>query len=407
MRVMSWNGVVESAMNGLARRIVLKAASTIRVGQLFLELPDGGTAVFGSPSAQPTAGMRITDERFFKRAVLGGEIGFCEAYVDGLWTSDDLVGLFELAILNRRHLSRNLALPSWLSRMRDLRLHRSRKNTLSQSKENIHAHYDLSNGFFRLFLDETMTYSCAVFSSKDQTLADAQRNKYRLISEKAGLSPGDSVLEIGTGWGGFAIYAAQQYGCKVTTVTISEEQLLLAKQRVEEEGLSSRIDVELCDYRDVTGRYDKIVSIEMFEAVGAEYFETFFRRCDDVLRPGGRMCMQVITLPHRSFRVHRDGVNWLQKYIFPGGVLPSLAEIEKALAPTSLSISDAEEIGHHYVETLRRWREGFLANLPAVRGLGFDDRFIRIWECYLASCEAAFKARSIGDVQIVFDKPTV
>lgn len=405
MRVAPWSNAAESALDHLARRLVLKGASTIRVGRLLVEFPDGDTAVFGPPSAQRTASLCILDDKFFRQVLLHGEIGFCEAYVDGLWRSADLVGLFELAILNRSHVNQGFSWLSWLSRMRNRRLHLSRRNTPSTSKDNIHAHYDLGNKFFRLFLDETLTYSCAIFSSEDEALADAQRNKYRKLSEKAGLSSGDHVLEIGTGWGGFAIFAAQHYGCNVITITISQEQFELARKLVEEAGLSSLVDVRLCDYRDVTGQYDKIVSIEMFEALGAEYFETFFRRCDAVLRPGGRMCMQVITVPHRSFAIHRDGVNWLQKYIFPGGVLPSLAEIERALAPTSLLVAHVEEIGSHYVTTLRRWREQFLANVPAVKALGFDDRFNRIWECYLASCEASFMARTIGDLQIVFEKP--
>lgn len=400
------NNLTKKVVSFLAKRLTAKAGTFIKRGGLSVEFPDGSTANLGNPSDQLSANLKIHDERFYRRLLFDGETGFSEAYVDGLWTSDDLVSLYELAILNRGHVSPNYSWLSRLSRLRNRHFHLARRNTPSTSKDNIHAHYDLGNDFFRLFLDETMTYSCAVFSSEGESLADAQRNKYLRICERAGLIPEDHVLEIGSGWGGFAIFAAQNYGSKVTTITISQEQFDQTRKLVQELNLSSLIDVQLCDYRDVSGEYDKIVSIEMFEAVGYEYFQTFFRKCDAVLRHGGRMCMQVITIPNRSFAAHRDGVNWLQKYIFPGGLLPSLAEMERSLSSTSLLLTHAEEIGAHYVPTLRRWRERFLANHNAVRDLGFDDKFIRMWECYLASCEAAFRARSIGDVQIVFEKPS-
>ena len=400
-----WNKIADAAMSVLAKQIAVKVVSAMRIGRLYVDFPDGSASTFGQPGTGLSAHLRVLDDSFFSKALVGGEIGFCEGYVDGLWTSNNLPDLFHLAILNRRYVNLNLSWASWLSRMRNRKLHLDNQNTPSGSEDNIHAHYDLSNDFFKLFLDESMTYSCGVFPTEQSALTEAQYNKYRMMCEKINISSNDSVLEIGTGWGGFATYAAKNYGCKVTSITISKEQHDLAKERVDREGLSSLVDVELCDYRDVTGRFDKIVSIEMFEAVGAEYFATFFRKCDKVLQSGGQMCMQVITIPHRSFHAHRDGSNWLQKYIFPGGVLPSLAAMEEAVASTSLLVSHVEEIGNHYIRTLATWRDRFLANLPAVRDLGFDERFIRIWDCYLASCQGAFRARSIGDVQIVFDKP--
>ncbi len=348
--------------------------------------------------------MEIHSDEFFRRALLQGEVGFGEAYVDGLWSSDDLVGLLVLAIESRRSVrfdGRWLALPS---RLRDLRVHQSNRNTPDRAKNNIHAHYDLGNEFFSLFLDETMTYSCAYFASPDDCLADAQREKYRRICRQADLAVDDHVLEIGCGWGGFAIYAAQSYGCRVTCLTISQEQLALARERISDAGLASLIDVQFCDYRNISGVYDKIVSIEMFEAVGSEYFPTFFEACDRALLPGGRMVMQVITVPDRSFEALRDGVNWVQKYIFPGGMLPSIAELERALNRTSLLITRLEDIGDHYAITLRHWRQRFLSELPAIRAMGFDDRFIRMWEYYLAASEAGFRTRNTGDLQIVFDK---
>ena len=285
-------------------------------------LPGGSIRTFGRPGGEPRATIEIHRDAFFRRVLLQGEVGFGEAYVDGLWDSDDLVGLLVLAIESRRNVrfdGRWLALPS---RLRDLRLHRSNRNTQDRAKDNIHAHYDLGNEFFRLFLDETMTYSCGYFASPGDSLADAQHEKYRRICLQADLSADDHVLEIGCGWGGFAMYAAQNYGCRVTCLTISQEQLTLARERISEAGLASLVDVRFCDYRDIEGQYDKIVSIEMFEAVGAEYFEAFFEACDRAMRPGGRMVMQVITVPDRSFEALRDGVNWVQKYIFPGGLLP-------------------------------------------------------------------------------------
>jgi cyclopropane-fatty-acyl-phospholipid synthase len=380
------------------------AAGQLRVGCLSVRFPDGSERKFGEPHTSRAAHIEVLDDEFFARVLRRGEIGFGEAYMDGLWRSDDIVALLEFGVENRRHVQFGLSWLGTVGRLKDRRLHLRRRNTRLKSQDNIHAHYDLGNDFFRLFLDETMTYSCAVFSSPCEALADAQRNKYRLICEKAQISDTDEVLEIGTGWGGFAMYAAQNYGCRVTTITISQEQLALSRERVAEAGLSSLVDVRFLDYREIASQYDKIISIEMFEAVGAEYFETFFRTCDAALRPGGRIAMQVISVPHRSFAALRDGVNWMQKYIFPGGMLPSISEIEKALARTSLNIAQIDDIGTHYAPTLRAWRERFLQNTPAVRALGFDERFIRTWEYYLAACEAGFRTKNTTDLQIVLTK---
>jgi cyclopropane-fatty-acyl-phospholipid synthase len=389
----------------VARRMVLGAASALHEGELRALMPGGRIRVFGRPGSEPRAGIEIHRDEFFRRLLLHGEIGLGEAYVDGLWDSDDLVGLLAFGIESRRNVQfdqRWLALPA---RFRDLRLHRGNRNTPDRAKDNIHAHYDLGNEFFSLFLDETMTYSCAYFASPADSLAAAQREKYRRLCELAGLSAGDHVLEIGCGWGGFAMYAAQNFGCRITCFTISHEQLAFAQQRIAASGLDSLVDVQFCDYRDIDGLYDKIVSIEMFEAVGAEYFDVFFQVCDRALRPGGRMAMQVITVPDRSFTALRDGVNWVQKYIFPGGMLPSIAELERSLRGTNLLISELEDIGAHYATTLCHWRQRFLAQLSTVRSMGFDDRFIRTWEYYLAASEAGFRTRNTGDLQIVLDKP--
>ena len=282
--------------------------------------------------------------------------------------------------------------------------HRLRRNTRRQSQRNIAAHYDLGNDFYRLFLDETLTYSSAVFATPDQSLADAQRNKYRLVAQGAGLTRGDHVLEIGTGWGGFALYAAGEIGCRVTSITISREQFELARERVKEAGLDGLVDVQLRDYREITGTYDAIVSIEMLEAVGAEYFETFFRTCDAALVPGGRMSLQSITFPDAAYETQRRGANWIQTYIFPGGLCPSLSVIERATRDTRLLVRGVTDIGPSYVLTLRAWRTRFMAQLESVRRMGFDDRFIRMWEYYLALSEAGFATGISQDLQVVFEK---
>ena len=388
----------------VAKRAIVGLASQMREGQLTAVFPDGKRHEFGGGDGR-TATLYIHDDEFFSRVLLHGEIGFGEAYVDGLWSSDDIVALLELGVANRRHVQFNASWLTQVSRLKNVRVHRGRRNTPENARDNIHAHYDLGNDFFRLFLDETLTYSCACFSSPGETLASAQRNKYRMLCERVGIRRGDHVLEIGSGWGGFAMFAAEEYGCRVTSITISQEQLALARERVADAGLQDRVSIEFCDYRDISGTYDAIVSIEMFEAVGADYFETFFRACDAALKPGGRMAMQTITTPDRSFAAVRDGVNWIQKYIFPGGMLPSVAELERSLRSTSLILTGVDDIGPHYAMTLRRWREAFMERLPEVRAMGFDTRFIRMWEYYLATSEAGFLTRNTSDVQVVFEKP--
>ena len=360
---------------------------------------------FETNSPGPQGELRIYDESFYRRMFTGGEIGFGEAYQDGACDSPDLVQLLMLTVLNRRAVDLNRGLMRLLAKRSNLRLHRSRVNTKEQSKHNIHAHYDMGNTFFELFLDETLTYSSAVFAFEGQQLADAQANKYQRMCEFAGITAESRVLEIGSGWGGFAIYAAREYGCHVTTVTISQEQFDLASQRIQAAGLSDHIDIRLMDYRDVTGTFDSIVSIEMFEAVGAEFFETFFLKSASLLKPGGRLAMQVITVPDRSFAAQQTGVNWIQKYIFPGGVLPSLAAMEQANARTGLIIASVDNIGQHYAVTLRQWRKAFRERIEDVRRMGYDEHFIRTWDYYLAACEAGFLSNNTDDIQIVFKKP--
>ncbi len=348
--------------------------------------------------------MHIHDTTAVARLLLAGDIGAGEAYMDGLWSSPDLPALFRVAALNRDALALSGGWWRLPVRIQRTMAHRARRNTVGQSRRNIAAHYDLGNDFYRLFLDESMTYSSAVFATPGQSLADAQRTKYAVIAERAGLRGGEHVLEIGTGWGGFALYAAGELGCRVTTITISQAQHALATERVRDAGLAERVSVELRDYRDIRGTYDAIVSIEMLEAVGAEFYSAFFEACDRALRPGGRMSLQTITFPDVAYEPQRRRANWIQTYIFPGGLLPSLAVIERSTHRTRLLIRDVEDIAPHYVRTLRAWRARFLERLDTVRAMGFDEEFIRMWDYYLAISEASFATGVTQDLQVVLEK---
>lgn len=386
------------------QRVGLAAGRRLRHGRLTLALPDGSRQLFGDRGSDLHAELHVHDEAAFGRMLVKGSTGAGEAYMAGLWSSPDLVRLLRLAALNIEELALSAG---WWRRPSELArtlAHRARRNTPQQARRNIAAHYDLGNDFYRLFLDETMTYSSAVFASADQPLADAQRNKYRLLAEKAGLEAGMHVLEIGCGWGGFAIFAAQELGCRVTAVTISAEQHALATERVRAAGLQDMVEVQMRDYRDVDGTYDAVVSIEMLEAVGAEFLPAFFEACDRVLAPGGRLSLQVITMPDATYEDQLRGANWIQTYIFPGGLCPSLSAIEQANRRTNLLITGVEDIAAHYVQTLQAWRSRFLEQVDAVHGLGFDDRFVRMWEYYLALSEASFASGMSQDLQIVMHK---
>ncbi len=396
--------LTDSILSRVAWRIAVGAAGRVSIGRLLVVLPDGERRTFGPVGAEPAAEIHIHDRRALVKLLVDGETGGGEAYMDGLWSSPDLAGLLRWATLNRESLALSAG---WFRRPAQLRrtiAHRLRRNTKRQSRHNISAHYDLGNDFYRTFLDETMTYSSAVFASQDQSLADAQRNKYRLMAQGAGLVRGQHVLEIGTGWGGFALYAAGELGWRVTSVTISQEQYDLARMRVREAGLEHLVDIQLCDYRDITGTYDAIVSIEMLEAVGAEYLATFFETCDAALVPGGRLSLQSITFPDAGYERQLHGANWIQTYIFPGGLCPSLAVIERSTRDTRLLMRGMTDIADDYVLTLRAWRMRFMERLAAVRAMGFDDRFVRMWEYYLALSEAGFATGISQDLQIVFEK---
>jgi len=391
-------------LTGLAWRTALAGARRIRTGHLTVVLPDGSRETFGDAGSDLRGEIHLHTAEALTRMLVGGETGGGEAYMDGLWSSPDLPALLRFAAVNRASLA--LADGWWRVPMQLQKTfaHRARRNSKDQARRNISAHYDLGNDFYRLFLDESMTYSSAVFEAPDQSLAEAQRNKYRLMAEGAGLRAGQHVLEIGSGWGGFALYAAGELGCRVTSITISKEQHALATERVHADGLDHLVDIQLRDYRDIEGTYDAIVSIEMLEAVGAEYFTTFFEACDRALVPGGRLSLQSITFPDVAYATQRRGANWIQTYIFPGGLCPSLAVIERSTHDTNLLITGVRDIASSYVLTLRAWRTRFLAQLDAVRAMGFDERFIRMWDYYLALSEAGFATGVSQDLQLILEK---
>jgi cyclopropane-fatty-acyl-phospholipid synthase len=338
--------------------------------------------------------------------VFGGEVGAGEAYSDGFWSCDDLTALIRIMVRNRSLLDALDRGWSHLATLARKLFHLFRRNTKEGSRKNIAAHYDLGNDFFALFLDETMMYSCAIFEREDSTLYEASVAKNDRICRKLQLTARDQLLEIGSGWGGFALYAAGQYGCHVTTTTISQEQFQLAQKRVAAAGLSDRVTILLQDYRDLRGQYDKLVSIEMIEAVGHHYLETFFRGCSNLLKPDGMMLLQGITIADQLYERSLRSVDFIKQYIFPGSFIPSVTAICNALArATDLRVFHLEDQGAHYATTLRHWRERFFANLHQVRALGYPAPFIRMWEYYLCYCEGGFLERVLGDVQMVLTKP--
>jgi cyclopropane-fatty-acyl-phospholipid synthase len=357
------------------------------------------------------ASVQVLDPAFYLDLALGGSVAAGEAYMAGLWRADDLVGVLRLFLREREVLQGLEGGFARLSAPALALLHGVRMNTRAGSKRNIAAHYDLGNDFYRLFLDESLMYSCALYGSPEATLEEAQRTKLERICTKLDLRPGERLLEIGTGWGAMAIHAARHHGVHVTTTTISREQHALATERVREAGLSGRIEVLFEDYRDLDatklgGCFDKLVSIEMVEAVGERFLDTYMGRCSELLAPQGLMLLQAITIQDQHYAAALKSVDFIQKHIFPGSFIPSVgAFAERAARVTDMKIVHLEDIGPHYARTLREWRTRFLSRLSDVQRLGFDARFQRLWEYYLSYCEAGFEERALGDVQILFAKP--
>jgi len=396
------------ARPGLYQGLVLDTLAAMTSGCMHMELPDGHSITVGTPGARVTARMRVHDDAFFRKCVLFGDVGIGESYVDGDWDTDSIANVIAWAVLNAQNAPSLVGAKARSGALNLLKSynrlqHLLRPNSLSTSRQNIAEHYDLGNEFYRLWLDNTMTYSCARFTERDEPLESAQIAKYDALCRKLRLQPSDRVLEIGSGWGGFASHAATHYGCHVTTVTISEAQFAYARERLIRDGVADRVDLRLCDYREITGRYDKIVSIEMMEALGDRYLETYFAKIRDVLEPGGLVGLQYITVPDARHAGLKRGVDWIQKHIFPGSLLLSIGRVNEALNRTGdLHLYHLEDLGADYATTLRRWWENFNARYADVRALGFDERFIRKWNYYLQYCEAAFASRNISVVQAIY-----
>ena len=394
-------------LSAFFKRVILKKFENLALG--LIVFTDGDEIhSFGDRSSEMRVNVRVLSPEFYVLLGSGGLVGAAEAYTSGFWETDELLLLIRIVLRNKEVLGK---LESGWSKMLDplnIAIHWHRKNSLRGSKKNILAHYDLSNEFYRLWLDETMTYSCGFFVDKSSTLREASIEKIDRICRKLDLSNNDSVLEIGSGWGSFAIHAVMNYDCHVTTTTISDAQYNWAKKEIQDAGLSDKITLLKDDYRNLTGQYDKIVSIEMIEAVGFEYVPLYFQKVSSLLKSDGLFGLQGITFNDQEFDDYKRSVDFIKKYIFPGSCLISIAQITEVIKKyTDLSISHLEDITMHYATTLDIWRNNFLNQVVAVKNLGFSKEFIKIWEFYFAYCEAGFRERNIGNYQFVFSKPSV
>ena len=397
-------GAAARWLEGFAERTLRSRLARLAHGTF--TLVDGARRdTFGQASERCAlhATVHVKDRRFYTELVFGGSVGAGESFMAGDWSCDDLTALVRILVVNREVLdgldnARFARASEWARRL----LHAAARNTREGSRRNIVAHYDIGNDFFELFLDPTMMYSCAVYERADMTLEQAQIAKLDRICRKLDLRPGEHLLEIGTGWGALAIHAAQRYGCRVTTTTLSREQHALATQRIAQAGLADRITVRLDDYRDLTGQYDKLVSVEMIEAVGHHYFDTFFARCGELLAPGGTMLLQAITIADRQYEAARDSVDFIKRHIFPGCCIPSVGAMTASITRAShLRIVDLEDIGPHYATTLAAWRRNLFANADAVRARGYPETLLRMWDFYLSYCEGGFAERALGNVHMV------
>ena len=394
-------------LDSLAKKAVIGRLERLHTGELVLV--DGDRSYrFGRLTDRfaVSVTVRIRKQRFYSEVAFGGSIGAGEAYMQGYWSTEQLADVVRLFVRNMDVL--NDMESGWANLTRPLQkaLHWLNRNTRRGARRNIAAHYDLGNDFFKLFLDETMMYSSAIFADPQMSLQQAQHYRLDAICRKLDLQPSDHVIEIGTGWGGFALHAATHFGCKVTTTTISKEQFALAVERIAAAGLQDRVTVLLSDYRDLAGQYDKLVSVEMIEAVGHRYYDTFFAKCGALLKPDGAMLLQAITIADQRYQRARKSVDFIQRYVFPGSCIPSVTiMLSAATRSTDLRLLHLEDIGPHYATTLRKWRENFQANLEQVRALGYGDAFVRMWEFYFCYCEGGFAERTIGDVHMLFVKP--
>ena len=395
----------------LYQRLVFASFAKMKAGGLRLELPDGSCVQFGTPDADVCATIRVLNLAFFRRCVLFGDVGFAESYVDGDWETDSIERVISWAIQN---VEKSPSMSGSKVRTVGLNLlrfynrvqHLLRPNNERNARRNIAEHYDLGNDFYRLWLDPTMTYSSAYFTDAGESLEAAQTAKYDALCRKLQLRSSDHVLEIGSGWGGFACHAVKRYGCRVTTVTISQAQLKFARERFEREGVADRVEIRLQDYRTIEGSFDKIVSIEMMEALGDRYLATYCAKLHQLLKPDGLVGLQYITVPDSRHADLRRGVDFIQKHIFPGSLVLSVGRVNETLNRTGdLFLHHLEDLGSSYARTLKLWWRSFNAHLDGVRALGYDERFVRKWNYYLQYCEAAFTRRNISVVQAIYTRP--
>ncbi|MBI1245239.1 MAG: methyltransferase domain-containing protein [Alphaproteobacteria bacterium] len=392
-----------------ALRAILMAAARIEIGELTILGPDGRAHVFKGAKPGPRAAFMLRTSRAARRVLFGGNVGFAEAYIDGEIDADDLPALLELAARNESalddiHYGRASRLAPIVGLARRL-WHALRANTRSGSRRNIAYHYDLGNEFYRRWLDPSMAYSSAVFADGAKDLEAAQQAKFARMAKMMAIEPGQRVLEIGCGWGAFAAFLAREFRAKVTAITVSKEQLAHTQAKVQKEGLGDLVEARFVDYRDVEGTFDRIASIEMFEAVGEKYWPAYFGKLRECLAPGGRAALQIITISDRFFDTYRTGVDFIQRYIFPGGMLPSESALKAQIDDARLQLAGQFNFGLDYAETLAEWNRRFQKAWPEIQGLGFDSRFKRMWEFYLAYCEAGFRARSIDVTQVAIVRP--
>jgi len=391
-------------LQNLARRLVIDRLQHIAVGKLTI-IENKTTTSFGQDNGLNVT-IQVLDARFYGEIAFGGSIGAGEAYMLGYWSSDNLTNLIRLMVLNQNVMDNLEGGMAWLARPFLKALHWMNRNTHDGSRRNIAAHYDLGNDMFQLFLDPTMMYSSAIFDTPDMTLEQASISKLDHICRKLDLKPTDHVVEIGTGWGGFAIHAASRYGCNVTTTTISKAQFDLANQRIKAAGLENKITVLLKDYRVLEGKFDKLVSIEMIEAVGHQFYDTYFAKCASLLKSDGIALIQAITIADQRYESAKNSVDFIQRYIFPGSCIPSVTALLTSVTRASdLRLFNLEDIGPHYARTLAEWRIRFFDNIEQVRALGYPEEFIRMWEFYLCYCEGGFEERALGDVHLLLVKP--
>ena len=394
-------------MDKMCRPLLFSRLQKISIGQVKI-VDQLGEQLFGNPdqSGELSVEIKVDDQRFYSDIAFGGTVAAGEAYMQGYWNCNNLTGLVRIMLRNRQVMDQVEGGFS-LFKAPILRfIHWLNRNSQAGSRRNIEAHYDLGNEMFELFLDPTMMYSCAYYPNNQASLNEASKAKLQRICEKLQLSEKDHVVEIGTGWGGFAIYAASHFGCKVTTTTISKQQYEVARQRVIAAGLEDKVTLLMQDYRDLQGTYDKLVSIEMIEAVGPQYLETYFAKCSTLLKPDGIMLIQAITIQDQFYDQAIKSVDFIQRYIFPGGFIPSVTAISNAVKKsTDTRLFQMEDIGPHYASTLRDWRKNFFNNIEQIKGLGYSNQFIAMWEFYLCYCEGGFLERTLGTSHMVFIKP--